>query len=223
MTDTRLPEDLRDAVAQDLQPVRPLSSVWKRLFIVACVALGVLAAVVVGHRLRPDMVTLGPWLGWGSMALELAVGLLIVGLALRESVPGLALGRPALLVAIKVAVLANVLVAVATWMGTGRPEPAAAGACGSFACTRNELAMAVPALLLTGFLVIRSFPLRPKTVGLLAGAGAGLMADGINHMMCPVSTLRHVLVWHSGGIVALMAFGWLVGWLWGMVRDRRLT
>jgi hypothetical protein len=86
-------------------------------------------------------------------------------------------------------------------------------------CLRNELVISIPAVLLTLFLVLRALPLRPCITGLLGGAGAGLVADGINHLLCPVSDLRHVLVWHTGAILVLMTLGWIAGRIWELLRS----
>ena len=86
-------------------------------------------------------------------------------------------------------------------------------------CLRNELVISIPAVLLTLFLVLRALPLRPCITGLLGGAGAGLVADGINHLLCPVSDLRHVLVWPTGAILVLMTLGWIAGRIWELLRS----
>jgi hypothetical protein len=217
MMDVQLPEALRDAIERDHRAVRPLPPLWRRSLAVLLVALAVLAAVVVTHRLRPDLPNLSFWIGWGATAVELLAGILLVGLALRESVPGQALPRSTVVLAVVAALGANALVALATWMGTHQPPM---GFAGGSMCLRNELLIAVPAVLLTTYLVVRALPLRPCVTGLLGGAGAGLVADGVNHLLCPISDLRHVLVWHTGAILLLMASGWIAGRIWELLRSR---
>ena len=74
--------------------------------------------------------------------------------------------------------------------------------------------MALPALAVTLWLVFRALPLRPSIAGLLGGAGAAVTADALTHVLCPMSDLRHVLVWHTGALIGLMFIGWLAGKLW---------
>jgi hypothetical protein len=72
----------------------------------------------------------------------------------------------------------------------------------------------LPALAVTLWLVFRALPLRPSIAGLLGGAGAAVTADALTHVLCPMSDLRHVLVWHTGALIGLMLVGWLAGKLW---------
>ena len=53
--------------------------------------------------------------------------------------------------------------------------------------------------------------------GLLAGAGAGLMAEGVYHLDCPITHPAHVLVWHGSAILLLA----LLGLALGLAVDRR--
>jgi hypothetical protein len=109
----------------------------------------------------------------------------------------------------------QVLVGVATWMHSpGVPYVTGRGLGAGLGCARHDLALALPALAVTLWLVFRALPLRPSVAGLLGGAGAAVVADALNHVICPMSDLRHVLVWHSGALIGLMLVGWAVGALW---------
>ncbi len=220
MTGHPLPEALRKAVEADSRPVRALPALWRRILAIVIAAVALLAAVVVTHTLRPDLETLSIWLGWGATIVEIIVGISLIGLALRESVPGQAIPRPAVAIAVATGLVVNFLVAIATWVGTKGSGMTGMPGCGVI-CMRTGIWIAIPAVLVTLILVLRALPLRPCVVGLLGGAGAGLMADGINHLLCPLSDLRHVLVWHTGAILCLMAAGWLAGKTWEILRSRR--
>ncbi len=215
----RLPDAVRNAIERDRRAVRPLPPLWRRTLAVVIVALALLAAVLLTHRLRPDLPALSFWIAWGATAIELLAGIVLVGLALRESVPGQALPTSTVVLAVASAMAANALVALATWMGTHQGPM---GFHGGSMCLRNELLISIPAVVLTIFLVLRALPLRPCITGLLGGGGAGLVADGVNHLLCPVSDLRHVLVWHTGAILVLMALGWVAGRVWELLRSRRI-
>jgi hypothetical protein len=49
--------------------------------------------------------------------------------------------------------------------------------------------------------------------------GAGLVADGVWHLICPRSDLAHLLVWHGGATVVMTGFGLALGLLY----ERRAT
>jgi hypothetical protein len=90
----------------------------------------------------------------------------------------------------------------------------AGGSCpflGGAHCLAVAAAFGLPALALTGWLVLRAWPVRPRWAGAFGGVGAGLIADGIQHLICPFSDLVHVLVWHLGAIAGLGLLGWLAG------------
>jgi hypothetical protein len=74
-----------------------------------------------------------------------------------------------------------------------------------------ESTLALPALALTLGLVWRAYAVRPRWAGVLGGVGAGLVTDGVWHMICPYAELSHVLVWHAGAVLALAGLGWLLG------------
>jgi hypothetical protein len=128
----------------------------------------------------------------------------------------------AVVLGIGTAVLMQTLVGIATWMhSTGMPLVKGHGLSAGITCTTHDVAMALPALLVTLWLVFRALPLRPSIAGLLGGAGAAVTADAVTHILCPMSDLRHVLVWHTGALIGLMLIGWLAGKLWERKRFGR--
>ncbi len=217
MSTDLLPESLRRSISADLEPVRPLPPAWMRTLKAAAVAAVGLALVIIIFKLSPraDLEQIPMWLSWGCTALQLGVGILLLGMALREAVPGQGVPLGAVALGIGTAVLIQVLVGIATWMHSPG-MPLLKGQCVStgITCTTHDLAMALPALAVTLWLVFRALPLRPSIAGLLGGAGAAVTADAITHVLCPMSDLRHVLVWHTGALIGLMLVGWLAGKLW---------
>ncbi len=217
MSTPSVPAALRRAVEDDLQPVRPLSPVWARtLLAAAAAAVGIgLVLAALKLTLRSDMGEIPIWLSWGCTALQLGVGVALIGLALREAVPGLGVPARTITVAIGAGVLMQVLVGVATWVHSpGVPYVTGRGLGAGLGCARYDLALALPALAVTLWLVFRALPLRPSVAGLLGGAGVAVVADALNHVICPMSDLRHVLVWHTGALIGLMLVGFAVGALW---------
>jgi hypothetical protein len=216
-----LPEALRDALAADHRVVHPLRpapvrALWVALW--AVLALGVLPFVI---GIRGDAASLGLALSWGAAFLECGAGLALVVLALREAVPGSGVTLPVRLTAVFAGLGVHVLVAILSWLRRGMPAgtfpPAGA------ACFPKESMLALPALALTLLLVMRAFAVRPRWAGAIGGAGAGLLTDGVWHMICPYAELEHVLVWHGGAVVALIALGWLAGAAIEAARRRRLS
>ena len=155
------------------------------------------------------------WLSWGCTALQLVIGVVLIGMALREAVPGSGVPAGAVNLAVSTGVVMQILVGIATWMHSpGMPFIKGHGLRAGMTCATHDAALALPALAITLSLVFRALPLRPSIAGLLGGTGAAVTADAINHILCPMSDLRHVLVWHTGMIFGLMLVGWFVGRLW---------
>ena len=217
MSTDLLPDSLRQAISDDLAPVKPLPPAWMRtLWAVAVAAIG-LAVVITAFKLtlRPDMAQLPMWLSWGCTALQLVVGVVLVGMALREAVPGNGVPTGAVTLAVATGVLMQILVGIATWMHSpGMSLLEGHGLRAGVTCATHDAALALPALAATLWLVFRALPLRPSIAGLLGGTGAAVTADAVTHILCPMSDLRHVLLWHTGMIFGLMVVGWVAGKLW---------
>jgi len=214
-----IPEALRRALDADHRAVRPLRPAWVRALWVTLWAAVALAVLPLAIGMRADIASLGFALSWGAAVLECLAGLGLVVLALREAVPGSGVTRPAGSAALAGGVVAVFLVAGLSWLQRGRPA-------GSFPpagahCFPMESTLALPALALTMLLVSRAYAVRARWAGALGGAGAGVVTDGIWHLICPHADLSHVLVWHGGAVLALAAIGWLAGSTVEGIRRRR--
>jgi hypothetical protein len=188
----------------------------RTLYAIAVAAAG-LAIVVVALKLslRPDIEQIPMWLSCGCTALQLVVGIVLVSMALREAVPGSGVPTGAVTLAVSTGIVMQILVGIATWMQSpGMPLIKGHGLKVGMTCSSHDLALALPALAITLWLVFQALPLRPSIAGLLGGTGAAVTADAVNHMLCPMSDLRHVLVWHTGMLFGLMLVGWVAGRLW---------
>jgi len=215
----RPPEELRRAIVADLRPVRPLRPPALRAVVVAAwVPAG--AALVLGLLgLRGDAPTLGWSMTLLPLVLESALGLLLVGLALAEAVPARGAARTTGAAALALAAVffaAQAALTRSVSAGASVPNPLTTHGVHCFAF---QFLAGVPAIVLTAFLVARAAPLHARWAGLLGGAGGGLIADGVYRLHCPITDLRHVLVWHSAGIAALAVAGLAAGFLW----ERRHT
>ncbi len=216
-----IPEPLRRVIAGDMAPVRPLAPVWQRSVVAAAVVTVLFAVAVSATTLRSDLQQLPAWLSWGCSIVQVLLGTLLLGLALREAVPGAAVPTGLVRLAVGSAVLIQVVVGVATWKLGGGAVPYHMAPVGAqMSCMRNDLIMALPVLAAVLWMVFRALPLRAPVAGLLGGTGAALAVDAVTHLRCGMSDPRHVLVWHTGGMVAVMAAGWLVGLVWQRLRWR---
>jgi hypothetical protein len=218
----RMPAALRQQIEDDVQPVRPLHPAWQRSLVVALVATFAMAATVLGLKLqlRSDLGMLPVWLGWGCTAVELVVGVLIIGLALREAVPGSSPPTGLERTAVATGLAIQILVGIATWMHSPGLPLGTDWFAKSIGCLVHDLALVGPTMVITLWLVFRALPLRAPIAGLLGGVGAAMIGDAVIHLLCPMSDLRHVLVWHTGAVFAFMALGWLSGMAWERLRWR---
>ena len=145
------------------------------------------------------------------MLLEVAAGTGLVALALAAAVPGRGPGRERTALALAAAALAFAALAALTrsaHAGVAVPDPLTTMGP---ACFALQAGLGLSALVAAGALILRAAPLRAAGAALLAGAGTGLMAEGVYHLHCPITDLRHVLVWHGGAVAALALVGLLAG------------
>ena len=218
-----IPNGLREAIESDLQPVRPLHPAWVRTMLAVAILAVVLAFVLAKASLRPDMDQLPMWLSWGCSILQLALGILLIGLALREAVPGEGIPGGAVRIAALTALAVQILVGVATSIYSPAITMPGSGITPGIGCFKYESAMALPTFVVTMWLVFRALPLRAPTAGLLGGAGATVASDAVIHLLCPMSNLSHVLVWHTGAVIVFMTVGWVAGMTWERLRWHRTS
>ena len=91
-----IPPGLLAAVESDLEPVRPLASPARRALALLPLGLALLVAIPAFWGWRSNFSALGPAVAWGLSGLQALAGLLIVGAALREAIPGRELSGRAL-------------------------------------------------------------------------------------------------------------------------------
>lgn len=201
--DRRVREQVREIVASDLKPVRPLLAPGRRLLLLLPIAIaaGVFAPIAYGHR---DVERLGPFTSWGLSALEWIAGLLILALALRYAVPGRGVSRRFVIATLAGAPAVIVLVTLMTYAVEPTEVPPGLAFGYWIECVKWPMAIAAPMLLVASVLAMRAFPTRPGFVGALCGLAAGVLADSGWRLACEVSAPSHVLESH-GLAVALMA------------------
>lgn len=79
-------------------------------------------------------------------------------------------------------------------------------------CLVTGMLHAVPAGLLSWFVLRRGFAVNFMSAGLVAGTLAGLAGVGLLELHCPNFETLHVLVWHTGVLVVSGALGACMGW-----------
>lgn len=207
-----LPERLRSRIEEDLEPVRPLRPSWKRVLIVAPVILALVLGPLLLWEVRGDLDRLGAMLSWVPLALQIFLGLVLLALALRETIPGWHTSR-GVLVAFGVVVVA-LHVGINLLIYTRSPTQSDAFFRHLWGCYRWQTLLGLPLLAVNACLAVRALPLHPKTAGFLGGIASGLLAEASLRLVCPVTVPAHVFVAHGGAILGLGLLGVAAGWLW---------
>jgi hypothetical protein len=213
-----VPNGLREAIRQDSRAVQPLHPAWLRTVVSTGVLAVVLAFALASSSLRTDLDQLPMWLSWGCSALQLVLGVLLIAMALRESVPGAAVPNGVIRWVAATALAVQVLVGIATSIYSPAITMPGSGMAAGVGCLSHETLIALPTFVFTMWLVFRALPLRAPVAGLLGGVGAAVASDAVLHLICPMSNLRHVLVWHTGAVVLFMVAGWVAGLIWERFR-----
>ena len=201
------PPKLRDAIARDLKPARPLRSPFVRALVLVPIAAAIMIAIPALHFFRPDIGVIGFVHAWGFSIGQAIAGIVVVAAALREAIPGRSLSRGviAAIVACGLAIPAALLVLTSASFDVG-PAPGRDLAEG-IGCFRTSALAALPALMVAAFLAARAFPVRPSVAGALYGLGGGLIADAGLRLYCEYSQPEHVILAHGGALAVSIAAG----------------
>ena len=211
-----LPADLRARLVEDYQPVSALRSPWTRALAIVPIAIVALTGAQFAFNLRPDAPNLG-WLGvWGLSIAQSLFGLLVVGAALRESVPGRDWSPGAIALWIAMPIVAVIAITLVSWQASPVLLRAdwwlVAGVC--FA---GSASTALPVVAFASILAGRAYPTRPAIAGALFGLGSGLIADAGWRIFCHFSEPSHVLSAHLAAVIMSSIIGALAA-----VRTSRL-
>jgi hypothetical protein len=207
------PRDLREKVARDLAPARPLRPPIVRALVLVPFAAAVVVAIPALHFFRSDMAAIGFIRAWGFSIGQAIAGLVIVAAALREAIPGRSLSRIVIagFIVCGLALPAALLMLTAGSFDIG-PRPGQALAEG-LSCFRVSAVGALPALMIAAFLAARAFPLRPSVAGALYGLGGGLIADAGMRLYCEYTQPEHLILAHGGAIAASIVAGVVLAYL----------
>ena len=223
MSDETIPTALLDEVRGDLRPVRPLPSAAVRALLVLPIGVVLLTGLPLFWGFRRNFDQLPTWASWGLSGLEGLAGLLIVGAALAEAVPGRRLSGRA--VAFTLAAGALIPIALVFLSDALLAAAEAPGVRVRFMieCFDQITVWAVPAVAVPAWLAARAWPERPAVAGALYGLGTGVMADAGARLFCWVSSPLHMLVSHGGAILAVTIAGAIAAVLIDRWRPRPAT
>jgi hypothetical protein len=204
-----VPDSLRARLAADYAPVRALPSPWRRAIWMLPMATVALLAAPLWFNVRIDAPRLG-WFGtWGLSLAQTVIGLVVVGAALRESVPGRDWSARAIAMWLLLPVASVLAVTLTSWEVSPTLLRVGWWTIGGV-CFSGSAATALPVVALASILAARAYPTRPAIAGAILGAGAGLMADAGWRIFCHFSEPSHVLTAHLAAVVMSAILGALV-------------
>jgi hypothetical protein len=216
------PQELLQAIARDLRPVRPSPPPIRLAGRLAPVALLASWLILWFMGVRRDAAALGPLVIWGASALQFAAGIVLVWIAAREATPARRLPRQTVSSAAGAALLVIVLVTLLTyWSAAARGPVRVAPLNLDFACGLSSTVAGGLLVLLFAWMFRNSVATRPAVAGALYGAGAGLVINADWRIVCPGSGFRHALGAHGAAVLATVLLGALIGWALGAWRFRR--
>jgi hypothetical protein len=217
---TAAPDRLRAQVLADWAAVTPIASPWRRAARLAplALAIGIVAALFWGAPEDGGPATMA--IIWAMSAGQWLVGLWLLSLAFRESVPGRTLDRRLLVAAVAATVLILSVNLGAKDLLRATEVPVGREWRYWTLCVRWPLILASPLVVFGSLLVTRMFPLRPALAGSLAGLAAAVVTDAGWRLGCEVSAPGHVVGAHWLAIAAMTAAGALVSLLADRLRWR---
>lgn len=205
--DAIVPASLRERIAADLRPVRPLRSPAARALTLFPIGIALVVLVPAFWGLRSNYALLGSGMAWGLSSIQSLAGLLLVGAALREAVPGRELSARAIALSVGAAAAVFVGLTLLTEAAVPNVEPHAVVLRYIWECFWMSAASSIVPLAIAGWLAARALPTRPMVAGALCGLGTGLMNDAGVRLFCWVDSPRHVIAAHGGAILFLTIAG----------------
>jgi len=207
MTEPGIPASLLNQVRANLEPVRPLASPSRRLLALMPLAFVLFFGPPLYYHWRENFSSLPSWVSWGLSVLESLGGAALMGLALRQAVPGFGVRSRWILLACAGGVMLFTCVALTTAhvlpTSLEYPNPWTRLA---WECVVMELPFAIPSLAISAWLVARALPTRPSLTGAAYGLAIGLMTDAGMRLFCRIDQPLHLFAAH-GGVLVLGAVG----------------
>jgi hypothetical protein len=159
------------------------------------------------YHWRENLSSLPSWVSWGLSALESLGGAALMGLVLRQAVPGLEVRSRWILSACAGGVVLFTCVALTTALVLPTPlQYSPLWTRLAWECVVMELPFAIPSLAISAWLVARALPTRPALTGAAYGLAIGLMTDAGMRLFCRIDEPLHLFAAH-GGVIVLGAVG----------------
>jgi len=201
------PDAYRQQIVGSLTPVRPLAGPGRRLWMLAVPALLLAVAASIVTGMRGDLRAYAPLLTWGMTLVQAVLGMWLLALGLRESVPGRNVSRSALALAAALTVLVVAVVTLTTNAASPSISPAGRVFRDWVECVIWPTALGAPFMLLATLMAVRAFPTRPAIAGGLCGLSAGVLSDAGWRLSCGISDPSHVIESHALAILGLTIAG----------------
>jgi len=223
MTEANVPASLLNHVRANFEPVRPLASPLRRMLALVPLAMLLFFGPPMYFSWRENLAQLPGWASWGMSALESLGGIALLGLALRQAVPGMTARPRWILLALAAAVLLFTCVSLATAnVLSTPPDNPDSWTRLAWECVIDELMFAIPSLAISAWLVARALPMRPSLTGAAYGLAVGLMSDAGLRLFCRIDEPLHVFAGHGGAILIGTIGGALAATLIERAKYRRL-
>lgn len=193
------------ALAPSLHPVNVLPSQTKLVFMFLGVfAICVAAIVPVTGWIGIHLMTGGQI---ASMTMIFAAGAILFAYSLASRmVPGSATRIPlGMVLAVSGAALTGVMAGLFPWRVTG------GFASEGWPCAVLELVVSIPAAALFWLIARRGAPFRGPGLGIAVAGLSVLVALTIDQSQCMFPQAPHLLVWHGGTAILLIALGAFAG------------
>jgi hypothetical protein len=213
----KLLERLKEEIADELRPVRPLGPFRRRILPLAGLWLLLAFAVLSVFGLRIDHQQLGSLGTWVLPAIQ---GLAVLGVAIYlywSTIPGSLPPQRAFPGVVAVALLIHLFAVAGTQhLHLNAPtDPLRA----ALVCFVFVLLLGLPLLAAFVWLVHSGLFAWPARIGLLAGLSGGLAAETAWRLHCPYTNWEHILASHTLGALVIAGAG-LVYFVW-LERRRR--
>ena len=202
MTETNAPASLLNHVRANFERVRPLASPSRRTLALVPLAMLLFFGPPMYYHWRENFAQLPGWVSWGMSALESLGGIALMGLALRQAVPGMTVRPRWVLLALAGGVLLFTCVSLTTANALPTPlDNPNSWTRLAWECVIDELLFAIPSLAISAGLVARALPIRPPLTGAAYGLAVGLMTDAGVRLFCWIDQPLHVFAGHGGAIL----------------------
>jgi hypothetical protein len=203
--DAALLKRVSDFIQPAMLPVRPLPRTWVLAggLVLGCAVVALAGALRAGFGGLQKMDLLERTLVFSSLGI---LAWLAATQFVNEMIPGSKRRlSPAALIA--TATLGLLAVFALLFRDYHSDHFVAAG----FICLITGVLHAIPAALLSWWLLRRGFAVSFVSAGMVAGALAGLAGVGLLELHCPNLQAAHILVWHTAVLLVSTALGGFLG------------